>query len=290
LEAWQRYYEFIAREIDLHIIVDNGSELAYFNSVKGAFPESVILRNPIYRGHIAANNLGFAYALNAGAQYIGVLCPDFRLPPGTIARLCEHLDADSTLAGIASVVIKANSQDEVEYAGCMLDTHKVTVVPANASEHRWLPSWDGIALVDTMHGGFHLLRRSTLEKIGLQDERLFMYCDEMDFCWRAKNAGLKFAVLRSVCVWHEHARYRRKTPPTYAAYLTSRNRMLIMNRYGRLPDKLYFILGRLVKLLPGMLNHYRQEGTIWHSLAYALGLWHGILGVTGQPPPQVKMR
>lgn len=287
LEAWQRYYEFVAREIDLHVVVDNGSEITYFDNVKSAFPMSVILRNPIYRGHIAANNLGIAYAMNAGAQYIGVLCPDFRLPPGTILRLCECLDADTTLAGVAPIVIKGNSLDQIEYAGCMLDTKKVAFTPVNPDEDRWFPSWDGIELTETMHGGFHLLRASTFEKIGLQDEQLFMYCDEMEYGWRAKNAGLKFGVLRSVRVWHEHINHGGETRPPYATYLTSRNRLLIMLKYGRLFDKLYLIIGRLAKLPTSMLSDYRHEGTIRHSIAYALGLWDGILGVTGQPPPQM---
>lgn len=286
LAAWQGYYAVYAPEIALHIIVDDGSKTEYLNRVKAAFPSSIILTHKTNRGLIAGYNTGFRYALEAGATYIGTLGPDFRLLPNTIYEMCAALDADETLAGISPVTIKIGSSDEIESVGARLNVKKATLVPYDIAP-RWLPTWAGVKIVDTMHGGFHLLRRATLEKIGLQDERLFMYGDEIDFGWRAKTAGLKFGVLLTQRAWHEHVNYGGKTRPPLAAYLVSRNRMLIMKRHGRPVDKLILLFGRLVTLLPAMLGYYRREGTLRHAWAYALGLWHGIWGATGRPPKSI---
>lgn len=283
LSTWQAYYAAIADEIDLHIVVDDGSVATQHAQLKAAFPHSVMLRNPVNQGQIVSNNRGFNYALAAGARYIGVVVPDFRIPPDTLRQLCAALDADHTLSGISAVLIKPGSLNEVESFGGQLNKRKATLVSYNVGS-TWQADWDGIALVDTLPGGFHILRREALERVGLQNEQLFMYCDETDFGWRAEQAGLKFGILRSSRVWHEHVSKGGKTRSAMAPYLVSRNRMLVMRMYGRRLDQLILIIGRLITLVPAMVDLYRREGTSRHALAYAWGLWHGILGRNGRPP------
>jgi len=43
--------------------------------------------------------------------------------------------------------------------------------------------------VDWLLGAFLLIRRKTLEDIGSFDERFFLYFEDVDFCYRAKQAG-----------------------------------------------------------------------------------------------------
>jgi GT2 family glycosyltransferase len=45
--------------------------------------------------------------------------------------------------------------------------------------------------VDVISGMFMLFTRSTLERVGLLDERFFIYAEEADFCYRVAQAGLK---------------------------------------------------------------------------------------------------
>jgi len=43
--------------------------------------------------------------------------------------------------------------------------------------------------VDVIVGCFSMIRRQTFEEVGLLDEGLFMYGDDVDWCRRAWNAG-----------------------------------------------------------------------------------------------------
>jgi GT2 family glycosyltransferase len=45
--------------------------------------------------------------------------------------------------------------------------------------------------VDVVTGGFMLIKMSTLKKVGLFDETYFMYLEDVDYCVRAKNNGIK---------------------------------------------------------------------------------------------------
>jgi hypothetical protein len=283
LGSWRKYYEAVRDEIDLHIIVDDGSATDYFKAVQAAFPESILLSNPVNRGLIASYNVGFQYALRVEAQYIGTFAPDFRLLPGTMRMLCRALDATPDIDGIMPVVLKSGTNEVIESLGARLDSRRAALVPYT-KHARWNSDWTGIQPVDTMHGGCHLLRRTVLERIGLQNERMFMYADEVDFGWRAKQAGLKFGVLLNALAWHEHVNSGGATRPAMAAYLVSRNRMLVMRSYGSTASFLMLAAVRGLMLVPAMVGYYRREGTLRHAWAYALGLFHGILGVTGPPP------
>jgi GT2 family glycosyltransferase len=283
LASWRRYYDLVAREIDLHIIVDNGSTPEHFREVRAAFPDSVVLRHPQNRGLIASLNSGFQYALDAGAECIGVWCNDFRLPEGVFRRLRDELEADPGLDGVMPVVLQGGTTDIVESLGAQLDTRRAALISNDTGAH-WRPDWRGVRTVDMLHGGCHLLKRGVLEKIGLQDERLFMYADEIDFGWRAKRADLRFGVVLDALAWHEHVNAGGSTRPPMAAYLVSRNRMLIMRMHGRSGDLLRLAIRRNLTLIPAMVAYYRREGTVRHAWAHAAGLWHGIRGVTGPPP------
>lgn len=45
--------------------------------------------------------------------------------------------------------------------------------------------------VDSVVGAFLMIRRSVIDKIGLLDEEFFMYGEDLDWCWRVKEAGFK---------------------------------------------------------------------------------------------------
>jgi len=49
-------------------------------------------------------------------------------------------------------------------------------------------------------------RRSVLEQVGEYDERYFMYFDEVDLCYRVKQAGWQIKFFPQVCVTHHWAK------------------------------------------------------------------------------------
>jgi GT2 family glycosyltransferase len=51
------------------------------------------------------------------------------------------------------------------------------------------PTPKGRVQADWVSGASMILRRTTLEQIGLLDEGLYTYCDDVDICWRARQAG-----------------------------------------------------------------------------------------------------
>jgi GT2 family glycosyltransferase len=57
-----------------------------------------------------------------------------------------------------------------------------------------------------------LVRREAMDRVGLLDERFFMYGEDLDWCWRMKEAGWTVRYLPSVVVRHQHGVAGRKRP------------------------------------------------------------------------------
>ncbi len=66
--------------------------------------------------------------------------------------------------------------------------------------------------VDSVVGAFLLIRKSVIDKIGLLDEDFFMYGEDLDWCWRCKEAGFKVWYYPSALTTHYKGESSRKVP------------------------------------------------------------------------------
>jgi len=56
--------------------------------------------------------------------------------------------------------------------------------------------------VESISGACLMLRREAIASIGLLDEHFFMYFEDMDYCLRLREAGLKLCYLPQVSIVH----------------------------------------------------------------------------------------
>jgi GT2 family glycosyltransferase len=56
--------------------------------------------------------------------------------------------------------------------------------------------------LDAVVGAFMMIRRETLAEVGLLDERYFMYAEDLDFCYRAKQMGWEVWYNAAVTILH----------------------------------------------------------------------------------------
>jgi GT2 family glycosyltransferase len=67
-------------------------------------------------------------------------------------------------------------------------------------------------VVDVLAGAFMLLRQAALTKCGLLDEDFFMYGEDLDLCWRVKEAGFKVWYYPKTFITHYKGSSSKKTP------------------------------------------------------------------------------
>lgn len=226
---WCRWYEEYKHYIYLHIVVDNGSEKEYLQQVKDYFKDSIIVERCFNGGCTAAYNDGIKVALaNKDIDAIALIGNDVRLDKDYLPTLYRFLQSNPNYGMVGGVVFKKNSKI-VENFG---DTLIWGIFPKSNFCKKTIDELPSSMKVSYVPGGVNMARREFYENVGLQDENLFMYNDEMDMYFRAKKVGYIEAVTKSAIAWHEHIPNPIKIDmSSKMAKLNGRNRVYIAKKH-----------------------------------------------------------
>jgi GT2 family glycosyltransferase len=97
---------------------------------------------------------------------------------------------------------------------------------------------------DIVFGTALLMKRSVLERIGLFDERFFVYYEDVDFGLRARRAGYDAAVIPEARIWHSGSSSTRRQRYLKEFYL-ARSRILLFRKH--LPG-IHFLIFMLLQI------------------------------------------
>jgi GT2 family glycosyltransferase len=213
------------------LLVDNGSRDGVLDVVKTEFPWCHTLRLPLNLGPSAGNNRGIAYALDHGADFVLLLNNDTIVAPDLVARLME---ASARLPGFGLLGPIINWMDEPQLV--MTDGVRFNppgfpgffarqpVVPRTTTP----PS---VTEVDVVNACCMLVRAEVFRRIGLLDERFFMYHDETDFCLRTRAAGFRCGIVSEQLVWHKGSSTARQSGRSFQRYYDARNLGLVLLKH-----------------------------------------------------------
>ncbi|HEY3396319.1 MAG TPA: glycosyltransferase family 2 protein [Armatimonadota bacterium] len=205
------------------IVVDNASADGTVEALRSGAPQVMVLAN--------TENVGFARANNqalrlVAERYVCLLNPDTVVRPGALARLVETLEAHPTLGLVGPKLL--NPDGSLQSAGLRFPTLGSLagqLIPWERRPRRPRASRgeDGGAVeCDWVIGACMVMRRELLDQVGLLDETYFMYGEEKDLCYRAKQAGWGVACVPSAEVIHYGGQSAEQVPvQSYLAYLDS---------------------------------------------------------------------
>lgn len=284
LAAFREHYHQYGSQLYKHIIVDNGSKPDYVARLRHAFPDSAIITRLGNGGTTAAFNDGIRYALD-DSEVEGILLTvqDVQLDPMFLENLSSLLSSDSTIAGAGGVVFSAGTNNRVESFGGKVDWNNFVLYPyynGSLGTQELPNSLD----VDFIPGGITLVRREVYEKVGLQDDKLFMYCDELDWIFRVKKSKYRLVVTKVAEAWHQHTtQVAPKGRLLRANFYTFRNRVYLVGKHhGRIVMLRYWAASTfpLLKPLISRIIHGHAVDPIMFS--QFIGLLYGVLGLMGR--------
>ncbi len=256
------------------LVVDNASTDGSDRWVEAEAPDVTLIRAGANLGFAAANNLGIRHLFAGGTELIWLVNTDTEARPGCLQALVAHLDAHPEV-GAASPRIVHPDGERVWFAGGEIDfeglrtRHLDTVeaFEALAPEARYLT---GCAL---------LVRRSTVEKVGLLDERFFMYAEDADFCLRTSLCEIGLAVVPGAELVHRVRSFPEAGEPQnpFTAYHLLRSEMLFWKKvcggFGFHRHWCRAHLGKWVNDLPARLADPVQAPT---AEAVTDAVWAGL--------------
>lgn len=202
------------------IVVDNASTDGSVKAIKKKFPGVEIIENKINLGFAGGNNVGIRYALKKRADEIMLLNNDTIVPPGLIKNLV------SNSSDVTGCILKFYRNGEVFYD---LGGHINWWIGRASHEEVRSVSEIEPRTPDYVSGAAMRIRRKVIEKIGLLDERFFIYYEDADFCTRAKKAGFKIAVEPNAIIFHKISAFRGRRS-FFSVYHNLRSNLLFINK------------------------------------------------------------
>lgn len=198
------------REVPVRVtVVDNASEPAALDTLRrgldalrpawGTGPDGIeLIEHPTNSGFGPGANVGLTRFLDDpdDGDWVALAPHDVDPFPGCLGAVLDAIDGEP-LAGLACADVGDGMVPVIDpYFGGMA----VPVdVPDPGSDE--LPRWED---VDYPHGTLMFLRRTTLDEIGVFDERYFSYCEEAELALRASRAGWKIGLVRGARVQNMH--------------------------------------------------------------------------------------
>jgi hypothetical protein len=176
-------------------LIDNACTDGTADWVAARYAQVVVRRNQAPLGFAANANAGMR-ALSRG-RYALLLNPDVTAFPGLLDRLVAFMDAHPRAAIAAPQLfnddgtMQPNCRRFPTPGALALRALRVDEVWKSPRVRRYLMENErhGAAEVDWVTGALLVVRRAAIEAVGGLDERYFLYWEDLDWCYRMRQAG-----------------------------------------------------------------------------------------------------
>lgn len=194
-ECLESILEF-SKEAPEIIVVDNNSR---DNSVEVAkeFKNVRVMVNKDNRGYAAGVNTGLK---KASGDYILILNPDIRFLDDAISKMKAFMGQNPGV-GLASCTLLDAEQRLLPNGGYFPTLTRlfawaffIRIPQAYHPKTTSDPDW--------VTGSFMFVRREVVEKVGVLDENIFMYGEEVEWQYRIRDAGWKIGYTPTAKVIH----------------------------------------------------------------------------------------
>jgi len=203
------------------IVVDDASGDGSAAMVRQKYPQIKVIENGTNKGYVISNNIGIRAS---GGRYVVSLNSDTLVLDGSIDRIIRFMDKnpDAGAAGPkllnsdGSIQLQARRGFPAPLNSFFYFSGLSRLFPKNRFMGGYLLSYldDRTTVeVDSLCGAAMVVRREVMSEVGLMDESFTMYGDDIDWCYRIKDAGWKVYYLPDAEIIHYGGRggSRRKS-------------------------------------------------------------------------------
>lgn len=230
------------------ILVDNASTDGSADWAEQNFKSIKVIRDETNLGFAAGNNQGIRWALDQGAEFVVVLNYDTVVEPGWLIELVRAAESDRRIGSVQSLVLLHGDPQLVNTSGNQLHYLGFGYCGQYRSKRQAVD--DRIKDIAYGSGTAVLYRAAALRAVGLFDEDLFMYHEDLDLGWRLRLAGYRNVIAPQSIVYHKYSFSRN---PKKFFYL-ERNRQIVLLKNYRLWT-LCLLIPPLVVMEVGLLAY-----------------------------------
>lgn len=249
------------------ILVDNNSTDFSLDFILKNFPKVRIVK--------LKKNYGFAKAINEGvklskSKYVVFLNNDTYVDFNYLKNLINCAKSHSEIISINPKILNFYNRKSIDGVGILIN--EVGQAKSIGWKEKDLGQYEEEQYIFGATGGASLFKRLDFIKVGLFDESYFMYCEEVDFAFRAQFLGYKSIYCPKAVVYHKHKATSKKFPQ-YIEYWQYRNMSQTIIR--AFPAALIFKQYRWLKIILVHLNTFLYQlknGFFWPPIITQLWL------------------
>lgn len=191
-------------------VVDNASVDGSVAFVAQRFPNVKLIELPENIGFGRANNVALA---RAKGEYIVLINPDTIVQEDTFKKLLEFFHTRPDASAATCKIINPDGSFSLDCRHSiptpMIAFWKVTGMSKLFPRSRIFAKYNltyldenEIYTVPAISGSFMMIKKEVLDRTGYFDERFFMYCEDIDLCYRMNQNGNKIYYVPTTQIIH----------------------------------------------------------------------------------------
>ncbi|MAT39656.1 MAG: hypothetical protein CL946_08630 [Ectothiorhodospiraceae bacterium] len=261
------------------VLADNGSTDDSFARLKQKFdacPSVVFIDN--------GSNLGFAAGMNAAYEQIAELRPDYillmnndaKVAPDCLETLLDAARKEERPGLIGPTIYYTSRPETVWHGGGRYNKWKCSVTMPNKDQP--LPA----SVREPVQCGFLtgcvlLVSTEAWEACSGFDEDFFFYSEDLDLCWRIRDAGYSILYVPRSSAWHKLIGVAEDRSTPFTMYNFGRSLALLIRKHYGVLHKIYAALFIPLVMSPFRMYQCTKGSTPRKSIvAWWKGLYAGL--------------
>ena len=218
------------------ICVDNASTDGSVEAVRREFPAVKVIESGANLGFSGGNNVGIRAALEGGAEWVVLVNNDATVAPDFVEAF-EAAAAQHPKAGaLCGKVFFAESANRIWFAGQRFSTTTGYSGRPRGYGRKDGPEYAEVITIQRAVGAFMAVSRSVLGVVGLLDDELFAYVEDVDWSLRIRAAGFEVLFVPEARAWHRvSASTGGEAVSTHTLYYGVRNTIAVTERHRPFP-------------------------------------------------------
>lgn len=212
------------------IIVDNNSANDEAEKLEKIYNgKAHIIKCKENLGFAGGNNVGIQYALEKETDYILLLNNDTKVSPDFLEILISKYESTNKAGIVAPRINYFDEPKKIWSDGGYISRLRGSGFAYSDKMESEVDSSD--KLVTFVSGCCMLISREVLQKVGLFDEKYFLYIEDTDLCQRTIKAGYKILVSPQAKIFHKVSSSTKNRNTALPLYYTTRNRLYFTKKY-----------------------------------------------------------
>ncbi|HRG18470.1 MAG TPA: glycosyltransferase family 2 protein [Flavobacterium lutivivi] len=210
-------------------LADNASTDSSIEFVKTNYPDIKIIQNE--------GNFGYAHGYNVALKnveepYFCLLNSDVEVTENWLKPILDIFEKEKNVAIIQPKILDFKNKSLFEYAGAaggFIDKYGYPYCRGRIFEtvEKDNGQYDDFYEIFWASGACFFIRKEVFNQLGGFDESFFAHQEEIDLCWRSKNAGYKIYYTFQSIIYHVGGATLKESNPK-KTFLNFRNSLLML--------------------------------------------------------------